>query len=644
LSTRRNRLALRREPRLVLRFLAVSAIGLAVAGIGIFVVVERALAQQAERQAVDRATVTTSALLDRQLRAADLQDPVSPSRRRRLKALLEPARLGAGSLGATIYGPRGTVISTSDSSLRTPGSTLVAKASAGTVTSVVVLSGSNRVLRTLLPLRLGTRATGVVELDQDYARIAGAGRRTSLLAAGILESLLVVLCALLLPPLGATSKRLRRQVARLEWLAGHDELTGLLNRAGFRRQLDDPRVAQSRGAVLLVDVDRFHEINETIGAEQGDILLTKVGRRLRDTFPAHAVARLGEDEFAVLLPEAGQRQSAEAARKIVEAFASALVVNGIRLGLAVRVGGARYPEHGTETETLIRHASIALSAAKQESGGMTFYADQQERQDIAQLALVADVRSALRDGQLLVHYQPQADVGTGAIRGVEALVRWEHPERGLLAAGEFIGAVERTELISELGRFVLAEAIRQWRRWRDQGLSLEMAVNLSTIDLLDLTLPGTIVDLLIEHGMPADRLVLEITEGRLFRDERRSDRVLRQLEQVGVGLSIDDFGTGYSSLSTLRKLPVRQVKIDRSFVAGIPEDSENDTIVQSTIQLAHMLGAAVVAEGVETETELQRLAALSCDVAQGYLIGRPVAPDELRIDRPARYHTLATAG
>jgi EAL domain-containing protein (putative c-di-GMP-specific phosphodiesterase class I) len=275
---------------------------------------------------------------------------------------------------------------------------------------------------------------------------------------------------------------------------------------------------------------------------------------------------------------------------------------------------------------------------------VTFYAAQQERQDIAQLALVADVRSALRDGQLLVHYQPQADVGTGAIRGVEALVRWEHPERGLLAAGEFIGAVERTELISELGRFVLAEAIRQWRRWRDQSLSLEMAVNLSTIDLLDLTLPGTIVDLLIEHGMPADRLVLEITEGRLFRDERRSDRVLRQLEQVGVGLSIDDFGTGYSSLSTLRKLPVRQVKIDRSFVAGIPEDSENDTIVQSTIQLAHMLGAAVVAEGVETETELQRLAALSCDVAQGYLIGRPVAPDELRIDRPARYHTLATAG
>jgi diguanylate cyclase (GGDEF)-like protein len=626
----RRRLPPRTGPRLVSRFLAVTAVGLTVAGIGIFVVVERTLARQTEQQAIERARVTTSALLDRQLRAGDLTGRLARDRRRQLLALLAPANLGASSLGATLYGDHGTVLSTADSSLRTPRSALVANARAGRVTSTVVKSGPQRVLRTLLPLRLGTRERGVVELDQDYGAIAGAARHTSLLAAAILESLLIALCVLLLPTLTRTSQRLQRQVDQLDWLASHDELTGLLNRAGFSRQLDHARVS---GAVLLMDIDRFHEINQTIGAEQGDLLLTEVGLRLSEAFPTQPVARLGEDEFAVLIAEARPADAEAAARTIIETFTPTLRVNGIRLSLAVRVGGVLYPEHGSEPETLLRHVSIALTAARHENAGIAFYSHEQERRDVARLALVGDLRTSLQEGRVVVHYQPQADVGTRAIRGVEALVRWNHPERGLLSADAFIPAVEGTELITELGRFVLAQAIQQWRRWRHQGLTLDVAVNLSTIDLLDLTLPGAIVDLLLEHGMPADRLTLEITETTLLRDEQRSRLVLRQLEQIGVCLAIDDFGTGYSSLSTLRKLPVRQVKIDRSFVTGIPEDQENDTIVQSTIQLAHSLGAIVVAEGIETEAQLQRLAALGCDSAQGWLIGRPAPPEALYSQR-----------
>jgi diguanylate cyclase (GGDEF)-like protein len=631
----RERLPPRQEPRLVARFVAVTAVGLLVAGIGIFVVVERTVARQAERQAVEQARVTTKALLDRHLRPADLTAPLSAPRRRQLADLLAPANLGETSFGATLYGAHGIVLSTASPTLRPPDSSLVVRARAGSVTSTVASTASGRVLRTVLPLRLGTRELGVVELDRDYDPIAATTRRASFLAAGILESLLIVLSVLLLPTLGRTSRRLHRQVEQLDWLASHDELTGLLNRAGFVRTLEDSlRGANPRGALLLIDLDRFHEINETIGSEQGDLLLAEVGARLREAVAPHPVARLGEDEFAVLLGGARRSELAATSRLVQKTLSATLIVNGIRLGVEVRVAGVSYPDHGLEADALIRRASIALTAAKEEGGRVALYTEQLERHDVAQLALIADLRAGLGQGQLLVHYQPQVDVGTGAVRGVEALVRWQHPERGLLAAAEFIGAAERTDLMSELGRFVLREATQQWRRWRNQGLVFDLAVNLSTIDLLDLTLPGTIVDLLIEHGMPADRLTLEITETTLLRDEERSDRVLRELEQIGVSLAIDDYGTGYSSLAMLRKLPIHQVKIDRSFVSGIPDDADNDTIVQSTIQLAHTLGAVVVAEGVETEAELKRLWTLSCDIAQGYLIGRPGPPEDIAAERP----------
>lgn len=538
-------------------------------------------------------------------------------------ALLAPPNLGSDSRGATLYTDR-AVVSTASAALQTPTSPLVAQARSGTLVSQVESTKVGRTLRTFLLVRLKGAPPAVIEFDQNYDSITAAVGRTSLLVAAILEALLLGLSVLLVPPLARSSRRARQHVDLLDTIASHDALTGLLNRPGFSRLVSETLVSDSaRGALLLVDLNRFHEINETVGAERGDLLLVEAASRLSSIFPADHVARLGEDEFAVLVPGAGRSDLRRLGQAIDELFAEPVAISGIRIEIGTRVGASCFPEDGSDLDTVLRHASIALTQAKSENRRFAVYDERIGERDVADLGVLSELRTALSNGELLVHYQPQLDLAHEKVHAVEALVRWEHPGRGLLPAAAFIDVAEQTDLISELGRFVLASAVKQWRRWEDEGVSLHVAVNLSTIDLLDLTLPGLIVDLLIEQRMPADKLTLEITERTLLQ-EQKSSRVLRQLERIGVGLAIDDYGIGYSSLSALRKLPISQVKVDKTFVAGIPEDSENDTIVQSTIQLAHTLGASVVAEGVENAEQLERLRALGCDVAQGYFIGQPM--------------------
>jgi GGDEF domain-containing protein len=299
----RARFSPRREPHLARRFLVATALGLAIAGIGIFAIVDRTLARQTERQSVERARVTTRLLLDGRLRGPDLTTSVSRARRKELAGLFARANLGKWSLGGTLYGSRAVVVSTASPLLRTPSAPLVEQARRGQVTSTVASQTGGPVLRTVLPIRLGAGQVAVVELDQDYGAMAASARHAALLAAAILESLLVLLCVVLLPGLWKASQRLRRHIEQLDWLASHDELTGLLNRRGFHGRLDRTLSSSNpRGVLLAVDIDHFHEINETIGAEQGDVLLVEVGARLAAAFPSQAVARLGEDEFAVLLP------------------------------------------------------------------------------------------------------------------------------------------------------------------------------------------------------------------------------------------------------------------------------------------------------------------------------------------------------
>jgi diguanylate cyclase (GGDEF)-like protein len=618
----------RRIPRLGLRFLLATVVGLVAAGSGILVVVERTLASQAEHQAVDHAKTTASIILDRRLRPADLTRRLSPERRRLLLSWIAPSKLGVNAVGARLVSASGTTV-VGSTTAAPPARALLARAEEGNAVSSVTSTSSGRVLRTLLPVRLGVDARGVLEVDQDYERIAAAARRSSYVVGAILEALLLGLCVLLLPTLARATGRLRRLVEQLDHLASHDELTGLLNRAGFRRRLGEEMSGQ--GAVVLVDVDRFRELNEAIGPEEADTVLAELAQRLRSAFPDRPLARLGDDEFAIVLPTTSSSEVVEAAAIVSGVFAETLPVDGIRIAIDVHVGIARFPEHGDDVETLLGHASMALTHAKIDVERVAVYDEHHGRNDLARLALVAEIRQALRSGQIVVHYQPQVSLLSGRVRGVEALVRWQHPERGLLAAGEFIEVAEQSAVISELGRHVLATSIRQWGRWRDEGLDLDLAVNLGTVDLLDVTLPSAIVELLVEEQMPADRLVLEITERTLLGGETKSNRVLRQLERIGVSLAVDDYGTGYSSLATLRALPVKQLKIDRCFVAGLPDDRTSDKIIDSTVKLAHALDATVVAEGVETEAQLRRLTLLGCDFAQGYLPGRPQSAQQLGV-------------
>ena len=622
------RLPARREPKLVSRFLLVTVVGLVVAGIAIVVVVDHTLARQSEKQAVQRVEVATHALLERRLRATDLTRTSSSARRRQLGQLFSPRSLGADTLGGTLYGPRGVVFSSASAATPPADANLIATARTGRVVSIV--SGS--VLRTFLPLQLVSGTTrGVVEIDQDYSPIARSARNSALVVGGILEGLLVLLSVLIVPVLARATRRLEFHVFELDSLASHDELTGLLNRRGFRRGCEESFGRPGwTGSLVVLDLYHFHEINDTIGAENGDRLLAEVADRLYAAHHAQPTARIGDDEFAILVPETRMGTVAKVVDEINQALLTPFVIDGIALEVESRFGIATFPQHGGDFESLMRHAGLALSRAKAGSSSeFVFYTSEQDDLDVARLALKSELREALHAEQLTVHYQPQADLATRSIRGVEALVRWQHPTRGLLSAAEFVPMAEQSGLISELGRFVLVTGVRQWRRWKDDGLTLDLAVNLSTVDLLDLSLPGTITDLLMEHEMPAEYLVLEITERTLLHDEQQTRKVLRQLERIGVRLAIDDFGTGYSSLAMLRNLPVRQVKIDRSFVTGIPADRENDEIVRSTTRLAHSLGAVVVAEGVETITELGQLALHGCDIAQGYLIGRPLPADEL---------------
>ena len=614
-----------RVPRLGLRFLVVCVCGLLIAGAGILVVVGRALADQAERQAIAHAKTVAAGVLDGRLRPQDFRRSLGSAERRRLDALLSQRALGGSAVAATLYATSGRII-TSIGDVP-PDATSVRRAASGTTVAAVTSAGRRHVLRTLLPVRLAGGARGVVELDQDYGALTAGARTTSIVVAAILEALLLSLCLLLLPTLARASRRLREHVAQADHAATHDDLTGLLNRRGFRRRLEAELAAQNVwGAVLLVDLERFHDVNQTIGTRNADAILADVARRLGCSFPV--AARLGEDEFALLLPGGSPAAVVTAAAKVASLLAEPFPVDSIRLQLTGRVGAARYPEHGVDADEVMRRAAVALTRAKEGVERTAVYEAAHDHSDVSKLALVSDLAAALRNGEIVVHYQPQIALASGRMRAVEALVRWEHPKRGVIPAGEFIEVAERTALIADLGRHVLATAIGQWRLWHEQGLTLDVAVNLSTVDLLDVELPSVIAELLIENEMPADHLVIEITERTLLGRDTGC-RALRELDRLGVALSVDDFGTGYSSLALLQTLPITQVKIDRCFVRGLPEDTSSDKIVAGTINLAHGLGASVVAEGIETKAQLRRLTLLGCDSVQGYLLGRAQPSEQI---------------
>jgi diguanylate cyclase (GGDEF)-like protein len=408
----------------------------------------------------------------------------------------------------------------------------------------------------------------------------------------------------------------------------HDSLTGLPNRAMFGGRVEE---LSASGAVLLLDLDRFKEVNDTLGHQSGDVLLEVLSKRLsRCVRGSDLVARLGGDEFGVLIqPCADPDTAIVVADKIRHALGEPVEVGGLTIEVDTSIGIALYPHNGRTVEELMRHADIALYRSKALHVPVV-YTPEHDHYSPARLQLVSDLRRAISEGQILVYYQPLAPAGHGVIRSVEALVRWEHPTLGLLPPDRFIPLAEQTGMIRPLTRFVLDTALQQCKAWQEDGHRIGVAVNVCARDLLDVNFPHEVELCLQRAGVEPEMLELEITEDTIFCDPVRAHAVITKLHQRGVRFAIDDFGAGQSSLAYLKRLPIDVLKIDRSFVAGMAESNDRDAaIVQSAIHLGRNLHLTVVAEGVETEDVRRRLAALGCDLIQGFGLARPLPAAEL---------------
>jgi diguanylate cyclase (GGDEF)-like protein len=423
--------------------------------------------------------------------------------------------------------------------------------------------------------------------------------------------------------------------AKIGDMAHRDVLTGLPNRALFHDRVEQAIKSAPRGnqtpTILLMDLDRFKDVNDTLGHHVGDLLLQEIAKRCAAVLlrESDTVARLGGDEFAILLP-AGDIQGAQViARKILSALEQPMTLEGQPVIVGGSIGIASYPEHGDEIHTLLRHADMAMYAAKRSSGGYTIYDPRYDRQSRQRLSLMSELRRAVERDELTLYYQPKIDLSTGEVAHVEALLRWMHPERGFIPPDQFIPFAEHTGYIKTITQWVITKVLLQLADWRARGITLNVSVNISARDLLNPELLAMFNSLVDEHNTWLQWLSLEVTESAIMVDAAHAQSMLQFFKDIGLRLSIDDFGTGYSSLSYLKKLPVDELKIDRSFVIHMATDRDDATIVRSTIDLGHNMGLKVVAEGVENEAAWEMLKAWGCDLAQGYYVSAPVPPDEL---------------
>jgi diguanylate cyclase len=451
----------------------------------------------------------------------------------------------------------------------------------------------------------------------------------------------VLATATLIVAVGRTQLTFRqlRRVAELRVQASTDDLTGLSNRRALYTQGQALLVempVQPR-ALLLLDLDKFKEVNDSLGHHAGDQLLVEVGARLREQLrDEDLLARLGGDEFAVLLGDAGSEQASAVADKLRETLAEPFKTiadssgrEGLTLHSTVSIGIALFPNDGPDLSTLLRKADIAMYKAKIFGDGHHVYSGTDDTDGEGRLQTVEELRTAIASDQFVVYYQPKIDLDTGDVHNVEALVRWDHPTRGLLYPEAFLDLVESSGLMRAMTRLVLEMALDQAAVWQGQGEHLTVAVNLSASSLVDSDLPNEVFAMLAARGLPPRALQLEITEEFLMTDRDRARKILTRLRDGGVQISIDDYGTGYSSLSYLRELPIDELKLDRSFILPMADDARAAALVASTVALAHSLGLRMVAEGVETDVAYTELARLGCDQAQGFLMSRPVPAAEL---------------
>jgi diguanylate cyclase (GGDEF)-like protein len=630
----------RRRPRLLLRFGIVSFVAVAALGVLLASQLRGNVRQDAIHDAEAIARSTARLAIQPSLRPGDLERPLSPARTdaltRRVRTSLEDTPV----VRVKVWNPHGRIVYSDDPSLHGRRFKLgedLADALAGQASTQVEGADESGdlhrpMVETYVPLRftVGGPVAGAFEVYIPYDTVvARASAQVRDVTVTLVLGLVVLWAALFRVVFGA-ARALVRYSDENRRLASEDALTGLANRESFLTEA--ARVLARRpalAAVVLLDLDRFKDLNDSLGHHAGDGLLQAIGPRLRAAVaPGSVVARLGGDEFAVLLaPLACPADAALTAQAIRTALAEPVEIEGIAVSAEASVGIATYPQDGADVAALLQHADVAMYAAKAGRTGITAYRAADDPSSHERLLVLSELREAIARDELVLHYQPKVALGSGRIAGTEALVRWQHPRRGLLGPDEFVGLAEHTGLIGPLTAWVLSRALRDARRWWDAGLRMGVAVNLSVANLVDPDLPGLVAGLLAETRLPPRALELEITESVLMTEPGRALRTLSVLRSMGVGLAVDDYGTGHSSLAYLHRLPLDTLKIDRSFVAAMGR--EGGVIVRSTVDLAHNLGLRVVAEGVEDPATAAALRDLGCDLAQGFHYARPVPVAEL---------------
>ena len=597
---------------------------------------------QIERRALENAEelarVTAQVGVARHLVSRDFGKPLSQVRLSQLDAELRHTGLEAVGLERVkIFNARGILVYSDDRRLIGRDefrSESVREALAGNVVSNIEHGADNRgrdreLLEVYTPLQLGTdgKVEGALEVYLSYDAAAAAIERDTRTLYLYLGIGLALLYATLFRIVARASRRLRH-------LALHDGLTGLPNRTLFHERVERA-IKGTRpshlAAVLLIDLDRFKEVNDTLGHDYGDELLEVVAERLGGALRlGDTLARLGGDEFAVVIGDLPHRgAAADTAGRLQDALRRPFGLRGVAVELDASIGIAFCPDHGDEVTTLIQRADVAMYDAKRSQNRIETYDTERDPYSPARLALLGELRRAIEDDQLVLHYQPIVELATDRVTGVEALVRWQHPEHGLMQPDAFVPLAERTGTIAHLTRWVLGAALRQCAEWRVEHDGLTVAVNLAAANVLDISLPKMVEELLDDHGLPGEALECEVSEHTVMSDPQRVAEVLAGLRRLGVRLSLDDFGTGQASLASLKELPLDEIKIDRSFITGMAHDDGDAVIVRSTIDLARNLGLDVVAEGVESEDVLQALVELRCGSAQGYFLSPPLPAAEL---------------
>jgi len=554
---------------------------------------------------------------------------------------LPPGRSGRGQTVRTIDTDTGRQLVTSRQLAATGNSQLVAILQTPLAAALAPYAPLKRQLLLLAGLALIVTVIGAVWLARTVSRpVRQLGDAAERIAAGDYAHPVAIdrrdEFGALATAFNRMQEAVREREDRIVHQAYHDELTGLPNRSLMRDrlQLEIDRALRNGHcvAVVVLDLNRFKEINDSLGHEIGDAVLTTIGQRLRTALRASdTIARLGGDEFWAIGACADIDDAMSLARRIEHAWENPLDLGPTTLRIEKSMGVAVYPAHGDTVETLLRRADIAMYAAKGRGVPAVLYENGWDERHQYQLTLVADLREAIDGNQLTLEYQPQVGLRDGGMDHVEALLRWRHPRLGRISPAEFIPLAENAGFIRSLTRWVLGEVMRQGGQWRAEGMDLHVSVNISALDLIDDSLPDFVATTLEQHGVPPDHLTLEVTESAVMQDTAFALRVLKGLKATGVRLSIDDFGTGQSSLAQLRRLPVDELKIDKSFILDqqeISTDMSIEAIVRSAIDLGHNMGLAVVAEGVETAFSREWLIRSDCDLAQGFLFSRPLAADD----------------